>query len=107
MNHRQMKSNPRSLQWLLAVMFCIAPLTAAQAYVGPGAGLSLLGLTIPWYFNLQFMQGGEGVVSGLITAQPQGALSEVSTRAARRGTPLRVPAAAWQGLSAARRGPPP
>ncbi len=30
MNHRQMKSNPRSLQWLLAVMFCIAPLTAAQ-----------------------------------------------------------------------------
>ena len=38
-----MKSNPRSLQWLLAVMFCIAPLTAAQAYVGPGAGLSLLG----------------------------------------------------------------
>ncbi len=43
MNHRQMKSNPRSLQWLLAVMFCIAPLTAAQAYVGPGAGLSLLG----------------------------------------------------------------
>ncbi len=32
------------------------------------AGLSLLGLTIPWYFNLQFMQGDEGVVSGFLAA---------------------------------------
>ncbi|WP_348672279.1 hypothetical protein [uncultured Abyssibacter sp.] len=43
MHHKPEQTNHRSLQVALAMLACIAPMAAAQAYVGPGAGLSLLG----------------------------------------------------------------